>query len=304
MIRKSSRAGAGNARLDWDDLRYVLAVADAGSLANAAAALKVDRTTVMRRINSFERKHAVRILQRMPNGHALTAAGIEIVAAARGFESTIATIERSLAGRDLRPEGVIRVTTADTLMASILSPMVTEFQEAHPQIVLELSASNTVADLSRSEAEVAIRPMIEVPETSVGRRICEIAFAVYASARTGGAMTQRWIAPSEALDGTSIARWMRTERREAAPIIRVDSLLLMRELCAAGAGLAALPCYLGDGDARLVRVRAPIKEMTTALWVLTHRDLARTTRVRLFVDYVATALSRERALLEGLRARM
>ena len=304
MTRKSSRAGSGNARLDWDDLRYVLAVADSGSLTSAATALRVNRTTVLRRINAFERKHAVRVFQRLPNGHALTAAGNEVVAAARGFESTIATIERSLAGQDLRAEGTIRVTTTDTLMASILSRMLTAFQEAHPRITLELSASNTVVDLSRREADVAIRPMTEAPGTSVGRRICAVAFAVYSSALTESAMKPRWIAPSDALAGTSIARWMRTETQDADPIIRVDSLRLMRELCAAGAGLAALPCYLGDGDARLVRVRAPIKEMETALWVLTHLDLARTTRIRLFVDYIASAFSRERQLLEGLRARM
>lgn len=304
MTRKSSRARAGNTRLDWDDLRYVLAIADGGSLAKAATTLRVDRTTVLRRINSFERKHAVRILQRLPNGHTLTAAGNEVVAAARGFETTIATIERSLAGQDQRAEGVIRVTTTDTLMASILSPMLTSFQDAHPNISLELSASNAVVDLSRREADVAIRPMTEAPETSVGRRICAVAFAVYTSARSESGTQQRWIAPSDALAGTSVARWMRNETRAADPAIRVDSLLLMRELCSAGAGLAALPCYLGDGDARLVRVQPAIKEMTTALWVLTHPDLARTTRIRLFVDFVAAALGRERLLLEGLRARM
>lgn len=102
----------------------------------------------------------------------------------------------------------------------------------------------------------------------------------------------------------SVARWMRTAMPSIQPAIRADSLVSMRELCAAGAGLAALPCYLGDTDSRLVRARPPIPEMTTALWVLTHPDLARTARVRLFMDHVAAALGRQRPLLEGQRPRM
>lgn len=301
MARKFSRADIGSARFDWDDLRYVLAVADSGSLSRAASALRVNRTTVLRRISAFERNHAVRIFDRLPSGYyALNAAGNEVVAAARAFESAIATIERSLVGQDLRAEGVIRVTTTDTLMASVLPRILAAFQKANPGIMLELDASNAVMSLSRRDTDVAIRPMLEAPETSVGRRICEVAFAIYASALTESATDQRWIAPSDTLADTTIAQWMRSDENRRS-IIRVGSLLLMRELCAAGAGFAALPCYLGDSDARIVRVRPPIKEMMTALWVLTHPDLARTMRVRLFVDHVALALRRERPLIEGLR---
>jgi DNA-binding transcriptional LysR family regulator len=301
---KRARTASGKAPLEWDDLRFVLAVADSGSLAGAAAALRVNRTTMLRRINAFERGHAVRIFDRLARGHyALNAAGDEVVAAARAFESAIATIERSLAGRDLRAEGRIRVTTTDTLMASVLPRILAAFQEANPAIELEINASNMIVNLSSRDADVAIRPVIDAPEASVGRRICEVAFAIYSSVSSGRAMDQVWIAPSDTLANTTVAQWMRTDEK-ARPIIRVDSLLLMRELCAAGAGLAALPCYLGDSDARIARVGPPIKEMTSALWVLTHPDLARTTRVRLFVDHLTTSLRRERPLIEGLRGRI
>ena len=79
----------------------------------------------------------------------------------------------------------------------------------------------------------------------------------------------------------------------------VDSLVAMRDLCAAGLGLAALPCYLGDLDERLTRVLPPVPEMATSLWVLSHPQLARTARIRAFIDYVGMALGRERALIEG-----
>jgi DNA-binding transcriptional LysR family regulator len=293
-------------RVDWDDLRYVLALADSGSLASAATALRVNRTTVLRRINAFEREHAVRLFERLPTGYVLTSAGDEILAAARGFENTIAALERKLAGQDMRPEGLVRVTTTDTLMSSILPALLTAFQQANPGIRVNVTSSNTLENLSKRDADIAVRPVIDAPETLVGRRICAVAFAVYRSESVPAAVPgdQRWIAPDETLTTTSVARWM----REAIPADRitfsVNSLLAMREICAAGGGLAALPCYLGDIDSRLVRGQPPVKEMTTALWVLTHPDLIGTARVRLFFDFMVAGLAKERPLIVGQRPRM
>jgi DNA-binding transcriptional LysR family regulator len=306
MTRKPRQRHAS--RVAWDDLRFVLAVADSGSLASAANALRVNRTTVLRRINGFERKHAVRLFERLQTGYALTPAGDEILAAARGFENTVATLERKLAGQDLRPEGWVRVTTTDTLMASILPALLGTFQQANPGISLHVASSSAFANLSKRDADVAIRPVVQAPETLVGRRICSVAFAVYGRADRrppDGALTdQRWIAPDETLSNTSVAQWMRESIPAGRVACCVDSLLAMREVCAAGAGLAALPCYLGDTDPRLVRIEPPVKAMTTALWVLTHPDLARTARVRLFIDLMSAALARERVLIEGQRPRI
>src|SRR5262249_55937164 len=151
------------------------------------------------------------------------------------------------------------------------------FQEKNPGIVLEITTSNALLDLSRRDADVAIRPVAEPPEDLIGRRVCDIAFAVYAAVgfteaydTKANLTNHRWLAPNETLAGTSIGRWMRSSLPATRAAIHVDSLLAMRELCASGGGLAALPCYLGDLDERLVRVRPPVKEMTTALWVLSH----------------------------------
>lgn len=294
-------------RVHWDDLRYVLAVADGGSLASAAAALRVNRTTVLRRINAFERKHAVRLFERLQTGYVLTPAGDEMLAAARGFENTIAALERKLAGQDLRAEGLVRVTTTDTLMGSILPPVLAAFQQANPGIAVTVTSSNTLANLSKRDADVAIRPVIDAPETLVGRRICPVAFAVYGAMKEppGGSLADhRWIAPDETLSTASVARWMRESIPAGRIAFSADSLVLMREICAAGGGLAALPCYLGDTDSRLVRIQPPVTEMSTALWLLTHPDLVRTARVRLFMDFMSAGLARERSLIEGQRPRL
>ncbi|HEX7115297.1 MAG TPA: LysR family transcriptional regulator [Steroidobacter sp.] len=302
------QARSRRSRMEWDDLQYVLTVAETGSLAAAAIALGVNRTTVLRRINAFERKYALRVFERLPGGYTLTPGGQELFEAARGLEHTILTLERKLAGQDQRAEGIVHLTTTDTLIASILPAQLHAFRREHPGIVLEVTTSNTLLDLARRDADIAIRPVVQPPETLIGRRICSVAFAVYAapgyvsahdlSAPLDG---HAWLAPSTTLAQTSVARWMSDAVPEGRRVLRADSLLALRELCAAGAGLAALPCYLGDTDPRLVRVRAPLKEMTTALWVLTHPDLVRTQRFRLFLDFIATALARERPLIEGRR---
>jgi DNA-binding transcriptional LysR family regulator len=295
-------------RMEWDDLQYVLAVADSGSVAGAAAALGVNRTTVVRRINAFERKHAVRLFERLPSGYALTSAGHELTAAARGLEHTIITLERKLAGQDQRAEGIIHLTTTDTLLASVLPAHLKAFRSANPGILLDVAISNSILNLANRDADVAVRPVIEPPETLIGRRVASVAFAVYASPSYRSANDpstslggHTWIAPSPTLAQTSVARWMNDVVPEARKVLRLDSLLAMKEMCAAGAGLAALPCYLGDSDQRLTRVRSPIKEMSTALWVLTHPDLIRTARFRLFVEFIAAALANERPLIEGNR---
>lgn len=302
-----AKARARGARMQWDDLQYVLAVADSGSLAGAAHALGVNRTTVLRRINAFERRHGLRVFERLPGGYALTPGGKELLSAARGLEHTIFTLERKLAGQDQRAEGVVHLTTTDTLMASILPAHLESFRREHPGIVLHVVASNTLLDLARRDADIAIRPVLQPPETLIGRRISAVGFAVYAAPAHAAVANpdspldaHDWVAPDESLAQTSVARWMADAVPESRWAIRADSLLALRELAAAGAGLAALPCYLGDGDPRLVRLRPPVKEMTTALWVLTHPDLMRTARIRLFFDHVVKALARERSSIEGL----
>lgn len=301
---------ASRQRMQWNDLQYVLAVADTGSLAGAASALRVNRTTVLRRINCFERTHGVRLFERLQSGYQLTPAGNELLTAARGLEDTIVTLERKLAGQDSRAEGLVRLTTSDTLLGSVLAAPLLQFQEKNPRITLEITTVNALLNLSRRDADVAIRPVTDPPEDLIGRRICDIAFAVYASTGYGERKDlkaplgdHRWIAPDETLAGTSVVRWMRNSIPDVHPVIRVDSLVAMREVCAAGSGLAALPCYLGDLDERLVRVRPPVREMTTALWVLSHPDLVRTARVRLFVDFMVASLRTARSVFEGERRR-
>ena len=295
--------------LDWDNLRYVLAVADAGSLAGAARQLGVNHTTVLRRLGAFEEQLGVRLFERLPTGYVLTAGGEELIAAARHIDDTVTTLERKLTGQDLRLSGTVRVTTTDTLMGSILPAILAAFRTAHPGIQLEIALSNSMLNLSKRDADVAIRPAKNPPESLVGRQVAKIAFAVYGSpdylAKHNGAdlAAHQWVAPDDSLADTSVAAWMRSELRGGEVVLRADSLLALRQAAEAGFGLAALPCYLGEASAGLVRAHPPISAMETALWILTHEDLRHTARIRAFIEFVAATLSRHRPLLEGDEAR-
>jgi DNA-binding transcriptional LysR family regulator len=298
------------AGLEWDDLRYVLAVAEAGSLAGAARDLGVNHTTVLRRVGAFERRLGLRLFERLPTGYVLTAGGEELIAAARHIDDTVTGLERKLAGQDLRLSGPVRITTTDTLMGSIFPEILAEFCAAHPGIGIEVAVSNLMFNLTKRDADVAIRPANDPPETLVGRRIAKVAFAIYASPRylaqrrkADDLAAHRWVAPDDSLAATSVARWMHSEVPDSEIALRADSLLALRQAAQAGLGLAALPCYLGDTSPSLVCVHGPIAAMQTALWILTHADLRRTARIRAFTEFAADAFGRRRALLEGAQAR-
>lgn len=296
--------------MEWDELRYVLAVADAGSLAGAARKLGVNHTTVLRRIGAFEKQLGLRLFERLPSGYALTTGGEELISTARHIDDTVAALERKLAGQDLRLSGVVRITTTDTLMGSILPAMLAEFRATHPGIQLEIALSNVMFNLSKRDADVAIRPAINPPESLIGRRVAKVAFAIYGSPRylakhrkLNKLTDHQWIGPDDSLASSSVAQWMRTELSGANVALRADSLLGVRQAAEAGLGLAALPCYLGDTSSGLVCVRAPIAAMETALWVLSHEDLRHSARIRALTEFAAEAFARQRALLEGRLAR-
>jgi DNA-binding transcriptional LysR family regulator len=295
--------------MEWDDLRYVLAVATAGSLAGAARSLGVNHTTVLRRVGAFEERLGLRMFDRLPTGYVLTAGGEELVSVARRIDETVVTLERRLVGQDLRLSGVVRVTTTDTLMASMLPKILSEFRASHPGIQLEIAISNLMFNLTKRDADVVIRPAKDAPDTLIGRRVAKIAFAIYGSPqylsqhKARDLAGHRWVAPDDSLVGTSVAQWMRSQLPDSEIALRADSLLALGQAAQAGLGLAALPCYLGDSAPDLVCVHRPIPEMTTALWILTHEDLRHTARIRAFTEFTANAFSRRRSLLEGAKAR-
>lgn len=294
--------------LDWNDLRLVLAIARDGSLSAAARRLGVTHSTVFRRLGAVEARIGTRLFERFRDGYAPTPAGETAAASAARLEDEVLALERKLSGQDLRPSGTVRITTTDTLSA-ILMRHLPVMRAAHPDIQFEIAISNTMANLTRREAEIAIRPTPAPAELLVGRRIADIAHAVYGSRAYLARRDDKdlsahdWIGLDDAMAGTVIAGWMRETLRTARVTCRVDALPALRDAVAAGLGLALLPCYVGDVAPGLRRLTPKaLPEPRSALWLLTHDDLKRTARIRATLDCLAKALASERALFEGKRA--
>ncbi len=293
-------------RVNWDDLRFVLAVADHGSVAAAARRLGVNHTTVLRRTHAFEEANKIRLFERLPTGYVLTAEGEQLVAAARSIDDTVASIERRIAGRDLKLEGVIRVTTTDTFMASVLPRHLASFRGEHPRIAIELVLTNHRLNLTKRDADVAIRPARALPAPLIGKRVSDIGFAVYGAktyleGRPADALASdhTWLSGDEILANARVADWMQRHVPDARIAFSADSFVSLHQAAVAGLGLVALPCCLGDAEPALTRLKAPMDDLGTGLWVLTHNDLSRAARIRAFIKHMEDGLAGDRQLLAG-----
>lgn len=293
-------------RVNWDDLRFVLAVADHGSVASAARQLGVNHTTVLRRMHAFEEAKKIRLFERLPTGYVLTAEGEQLVAAARSIDDTVTGLERRIAGRDLKLEGVIRVTTTDTFVTSVLPRHLASFRQKHPRIAIELVLTNHRLNLTKRDADVAIRPAKELPAPLIGKRVADIGFAVYGARNyvlnhpdNPLASEHAWLAGDEVLANAPAAGWMRRHVPDAQIAFRADSFVSLHQAAVAGLGLALLPCCLGDAEPALTRLRAPTDDLETGLWVLTHLDLSRAARIRAFIQHMEEGLADDRQLLAG-----
>jgi len=296
---------------DWDDLRYFLAVVRAGGLTGAAQALRVNHSTVYRRIGGLEEAVGARLFDRQPRGYALTAAGEEMREVATRIEEDVLALRRRVVGRDAALHGTVRLTTVDEL-ATLLAPRLLAFHRAYPGIALEVEGEVRHASLSRREADVALRPGRRPTEPDVGaRRLCGLATALYASAAyvegPGGPVDPEDLGDHALVTFDGSLPGPLTEallRRSAQPrvVFRANNMLGILAAARAGFGVALLPCFLGDCAAELVRVGAPAVDPETGVWLLVHADLRQTARVRAFVDFLAETVATELAdLLEGRR---
>lgn len=290
----------------WDELRLALAIGQAGTLSGGARKLGIDHSTAFRRLGALEARLGVRLFDRARDGYAATPAGEAIIAEAAQFEDKVAALERRLLGEDLRPSGIVRLTTTDSLL-DVLTPQLARFRARHPGIVLELVVANALLSLTKRDADIALRPGVEAPESLTGRRLAGIATAIYAvrdrgSVTAGALAEQDWIGFDDSLTHLMSARWIARHIPSERIIARADSVLAMRTLAREGVGVAALPCYLGDADPVLMRIHPPLDEMASALWLLTHPDLRRVARIRACLDFLAEALAPLRRTFEGRAA--
>ena len=290
----------------WDDLRLVLAIADAGSLSGAGRTMGLSHATVFRRLNIVEKKLGVSLFNRARTGYEPTVAGEEIAVVARSIEAQVKEVERSIVGQDLKPSGTVRIATLDSLLFGLLTPLLASFQNEYPDISLEVSVSNQLFDLSRREADIAIRPTLAPSEALFGRKIATLKFAVYGA---GSALPIRydqlsfrdynWVGPDKAMFYPELTTWMTEQHLDENCCYKVDSVLGMFAAARAGHGLSVLPRYLADPESGLVCLSDDIPEIETDLWMLTHADLKKTARIRALMNVLGGLIGHQVGLQSG-----
>ena len=293
--------------LSWDDFRYVKAIADTRSLASAAELLGVNHSTVFRRLGQIEQQLGSRLFERGRAGYALTACGEQMVELADRMGENIIAFERKVTGQDLRPSGELRITTSDILLVHLLNHVLPDFRRAYPEIVLDVVVSNQRLNLSKRDADVAVRATYHNPDPLAGSRIARIAWAVFGPAALAqqpfdpevDARRYDWIAFVDPIAIAKAMRWLREHADEKRIVCKVNTMVGLAEAAAGGIGLVLLPCYAGRSVAGLAQLSPPLPELEGELWLLTHPDLRNTARVRAFLDFCSDAIARRLEIIEG-----
>jgi len=279
---------------DWDDVRIFLAVARTRTIRGAAQSLGVTHATVSRRLHGFEGRLGARLFERLPSGHELTQVGEDVISTAQIIEQQMAELDRQAFGTDHRLSGHVSITMPEGLALTVMAPHLAAFQDAHPDLVVEMITTDRAASLVRREFDVALRLTNTPPESALGRRITNCPLAGYASHAYLKAppVTHKWVAltyePAHA------------PRLGANTVMVADTASIGQAAIRAGAGIGMLPCYMGDNDPALVRVpQLATPQPDLDLWLLIHADLRHTRKVAALRDAVQEALLSSCALLEG-----
>ncbi len=243
----------------------------------------------------------VRLFDRNPTGYLLTQAGEDLLRAATDMETLMLDASRRLAGQDDKVSGIIRVALSAPLVAGPLADDLTLFTQRHPDIRLELLTSYGMANLFRREADVAVRISNDPPDDLVGRRILTVARSCYAASRCihEGRLeaSQKWIGWST---GSDAAHWYdETDYPNMEMGAIIDDPFATLEAVRAGMGAAILPCFMGDAAPGVSRIPPGKLLLKQDMWVLTHKDLRKTARVRIFTDFISKALLQRKDLYEG-----
>lgn len=290
--------------LDWDNVRHFLEVVRSGSVTQAALRLGVNQTTVSRRITALEERLGKKLFERSGHGWVITPVGERLISSAEHMAEEANTIERHVFADSQELSGQLKVTVADVCTQYLMMPAIQSFAQMYPDVDLEVIATRSLLDLAAREADVALRSTDEPPPNLVGKRIAQLAYAIYgtqevleraqASPNGGDIPCITWIG-----DGSTRPPWIERSFPKTRRVYRTSELGVMLQMAKQGTGMSQIPCVLGDPDPLLHRIPARYVEPGWGLWVLSHVDLRTTARVRIFKDFLVAELEKQRDLIEG-----
>ena len=293
---------------DWNDFRYFLAVAGAGTFAGAARELGVEHTTVARRLTALETALGTRLFIRGPDGLSLTAAGRDVVPLAEEIAARVQSIERRVSGEDSRVEGTVRVSVSEALSGYLVRQSA-PLRDRHPGLRVEMLVGNHASDLLRGEADLAIRALPLTEPDLVARKLVSAGWSMYASvdyvARRGTPPDPETlgghdvIAFDDSMGQTPGGLWLAAHAKVCNVAMRGNSVVAVLNAAICSMGVAVIPCFLGEPEPQLRRL-TPRVLGARDIHLVVHPDLARVARVRAVMDFIVELFERDAALWTGV----
>lgn len=284
--------------MNWDDLRFFLALAREGTVSGAGNVLGVKHTTVARRIAVFEDQLGSRLFDRTPSGYTMTQAGENLVSHAIGMEELANTIDRQVFGMDAQLEGTLRIASSYDIFTKLITPNINAFIEKYPAIELEFVASTGLVDLGSRQADIALRISPKPPENLVGRAVAPLGHGIYAS--------EQYLIDRPSCDTLILwghdkpsPAWVTEHFPDARVLARASEILTMMAIVKNSQGIARMPCYIGDSEPGIKRLDISLDWSGWSMWVLSHVDLRSTARVRVGREFLIDVVEQQRVLIEG-----
>jgi DNA-binding transcriptional LysR family regulator len=293
--------------MNWDDLHVFLTLARAGRLTAVAKQLDVSHPTVARRVKALEDSIGARLFDRLPDRFVLTEAGEGLLADAEAMERAADSIHRRSAGLTDPAHGTVRLS-ANEAMTGFLASHLPRLRQGLQCVEFELTASHMLANLSRREADLLIREQVPDLASLVTRKLGRVAYAIYGHVSLDADPAREklrrlpWVGFDDDHNYMPGQSWVLELLEGAKPAMRVNNWLVLHDAVRAGAGLAVLPCYLGDIDPAVHRIGPVLKDLWADQWLLVHRDLRELARVRRVMDALIALFQEQRSLLEGKSA--
>jgi DNA-binding transcriptional LysR family regulator len=294
-------------QMNWNDLRFFLAVSRQGGLTGAAKALRVSQSTVSRRVEMLEQALKSGLFERHADGYCLTSVGQHMQARAEQIESQLLGLESDFSGRDNLPTGRVSLSSIETLIQYLILPHLTEFQAQYPDLMLDLSAAVHRASLPEREADIALR--LSRPETGpyTVRKIGQMGFGLYASrnylernplssdeTRLSG---HQVLGFSKDLDFTVMAKALKSWTSDA-PVLSLDTVSSHYVAAGQGMGVTVLSCLMASKNEDLIAIRPQAFHKSVDIWLVVPNDIVRSSRIRTTCDFLCDLVRREAKKLD------
>ncbi len=289
--------------MDWNHLKYFIILAKEKTLQKAADVAGSNPSTVFRRIKSFEEEIGTKLFERTSEGYLLSGNGEQLFAEALEIEERIEAVTRKIYRLDEQLRGEVIFTTTDTMASTVLMGIVRDFSRSYPSLNLDIRISPQFFNLSKREADIALRPSSSPPDHLIGRKLGSVQFAVFASTSylqehpIQDFLTEidqhSLIGADQSLSHLKSKKWFDKLTRKSSYTAKADNLIAIANLCNIGMGLAVLPTYFEKYFSNLRLVHTPSEFIGSDLWLLTHKDLKNLSRIKVTMGFFQERLLEE-----------